>query len=219
MLKHLSDPRWMKCSLTPRNTLCLPAGRLSYPHLLKAKAMPGEPAETAKFSTSLMLPDGCNLDLAVKMVTDVIVAKWGPNATKVRKPFLRHAEKNEDKELTDAFPVLLRLSSQTQPGVMFANNEHCTTPQEIYGGRWAAITVNAFAWEHPTGGRGVSLGLNNVLLLDHDDPIQAVRPKPEDEFADLFAQAAGASAGAARNPDSVFGGGAGSAASGNSLFN
>ena len=222
MLKHLADPRHMSCSITSAGTLRLPAGRLSYPNLLTPRAMPGESEDSAKYSTSIMLPDKVDMALALKAVNDLAVSKWGPDKlAKVRKPFLRHAEKADDKELTDNFPILIRLSSgpANPPTVMFANGERCSTPQEIYAGRWAVITVRPFTWSHPTGGNGVSFGLSNVLLLDHDDPIGSVRANAEAEFADLFVAADSAAAkvvaagngtgtfgdrGATRNPDSLF---------------
>ncbi len=90
---------------------------------------------------------------------------------------------------------------------MFANGERCSTPQEIYAGRWAVITVRPFTWSHPTGGNGVSFGLSNVLLLDHDDPIGSVRANAEAEFADLFvaADSAAAKVVAAGNGTGTFG--------------
>jgi len=195
------NPKFKTCSETKAGTLLLPAGRLSYPNLLVARAMEGEPADKAKFSTSLMLPPDADLTLALAWVEKIAKEKWGANIGKVRRPFLKHAEKTEDAELAAAFPVLIRMSSANKPNVVFGNGEPCTIADEIYPGRWARVSVRAYAWEHKANGRGVSFGLSNVQLLDHDDRIGGGRAKVEDEF-EFINDGAGAAGGG--NPDSLF---------------
>lgn len=195
------NPKFKTCAETKVGTLLLPAGRLSYPNLFVARAMEGEPADKAKFSTSLILPPDADLTLAVKWVEKVATEKWGNNVGKVRKPFLKHAEKTEDAELAAAFPVLLRMASAQKPSIVFGNGEQCSIPDEVYPGRWARISIRAFAWEHKTGGRGVSFGLSNVQLLDHDDRIGGGRAKVEDEFT-FFDTETGAAGGG--STDSIF---------------
>lgn len=189
------------CYETKAGTLVLPAGRLSYPNLFVARAMEGEPADRAKFSTSVMLPPDADLSLAVKWVDKAATEKWGSNIGKVKKPFIKHAEKIEDQELAAAFPVLIRMASGKMPSIVFGNGEPCTIPDEVYPGRWARVSVRTFAWEHKTGGRGVSFGLSNVQLLDHDERIGGGRAKVEDEF-EFIADANAASGGG--DPDSIF---------------
>ena len=191
------NPKYMTCSETKAGTLLLPAGRLSYPNLLKARAMEGEPEDKAKFSTSLMIPPNGDLTLAIAWVEKVAKEKWGNNIGKVKRPFLKHSEKIEDEELATAFPVLVRMSSSNKPRVIFANGEECSIPDEIYPGRWARVSVRAYAWEHKANGRGVSFGLSNVQLLDHDDRIGGGRARVEDEF-DIINEDV------ARSPDSMF---------------
>jgi hypothetical protein len=191
-------PQFKVCTLTKAGTMVLPAGRLSYPNLFVARAMQGEPEDKAKFSTSVMLPPDADLSLAVKWVNDAATEKWGSNIGKVRKPFLKHAEKIEDQELAAAFPVLIRMASAKKPSVVFANGEPCTEDDEVYPGRWARVSARLFTWEHPTQGRGVSFGLSNVQLLDHDERIGGGRAKVEDEFE--FIQDTNTKA----DPDSLF---------------
>jgi hypothetical protein len=186
------------CAETKAGTLLLPAGRLSYPALFKARAMEGEPEDKAKFSTSILLPPDVDLALAVKLVEKIATERWGNNIGKVRKPFLKHAEKTEDAALAEAFPVLIRTSSASKPNVIFANGEACTVQDEVYPGRWARVSIRAYAWEHKANGRGVSFGLGNVMLLDHDDRIGGGRAKVEDEF-EFVNDAVGGN-----NPDSMF---------------
>ena len=193
------NPKFKTCAETKAGTMLLPAGRLSYPNLFKARAMEGEPEDKAKFSTSLILPPDSDLSLAVAWVEKIAKEKWGNNIGKVRKPFLKHAEKTEDAQLAADYPVLIRMSSSQKPNVIFGNFEACNIPDEVYPGRWARVSVRAYAWEHKANGRGVSFGLSNVQLLDHDERIGGGRAKVEDEF-EMFNE----SAGVASNPDSLF---------------
>jgi hypothetical protein len=195
------NPAYKACKMTNAGTLLLPAGRLSYPALFKARSMPDESEDKAKFSTALLKPPDVDLSLAVKMVEKVASDKWGTNIGKVKRPFLKHAEKTEDAELAAAFPFLVRCSSLTKPTVVFASGDPCTTQEEVYPGRWARVSVRAYSWEHVANGRGVSFGLGNVQLLDHDDRIGGGRAKPEDEFEFVNEAVTG---GNASNPDSLF---------------
>jgi len=196
------NPKFKTCALTKAGTLLLPAGRLSYPNLFKARPMPGESDDKAKFGTSVILPPDSDLTLALKMVEEAAVDKWGKNIGKVKRPFIKHAEKTEDAELAAAFPILVRMSSAKAPSVIYGNGEPCTVDDEVYPGRWARVSVRIYAWEHQTGGRGVSFGLSNVQLLDHDDRIGGGRAKVEDEFE--FIADANDSAAKSGNPDSIF---------------
>lgn len=188
------------CVETKAGTMVLPAGRLSYPTLFKPRAMEGEPEDKAKFSTSIILPPDVDLSGAVKWVDSIATEKWGKNIGKVKKPFLKHGEKTEDAELAAAFPYLIRCSSATKPNVIFGNGEACTIPDEVYAGRWARVSVRAYAWEHKANGRGISFGLSNVQLLDHDDRIGGGRAKVEDEFEFIHDGNALTSG----DPDSIF---------------
>jgi hypothetical protein len=163
--------------------------------------MEGEPEDKAKFSTSLIMPPDVDLSIAVKWVEKAATERWGTNIGKVKKPFLKHAEKTEDKELAEKFPFLVRMSSSSKPNVIFGNGEACSIPDEVYPGRWARVSVRVYCWEHKANGRGASFGLGNVMLLDHDDRIGGGRAKVEDEFEFINDDAL---ASAAKNPDSLF---------------
>jgi hypothetical protein len=189
------------CVETKAGTLLLPKGRLSYPNLFVARAMKGEPAEKAMYGTTILLPGSVDLKLAIAMVDRAVTEKWGAGAKVRKKPFLKSAEKMEDEELAKAFPIMIRSSSKQRPGVIFANCDPCTDEEEVYPGRWARLSVRAYCWDHPANGRGVSFGLSNVQLLDHDERIGGGRAKAEDEFSPV--EVAGGDAGA--SADSIFG--------------
>jgi hypothetical protein len=65
-----------------------------------------------------------------------------------------------------------------------------TDAREVYGGRWARATLDAFVYERKDG-KGVSLGLANVQLAQHDNRFGAGSTKPEDDFDNVPAEMLG----------------------------
>lgn len=161
-----------------------PKGRLIYPELFTASLMKGEKDQSrAAFRATLLFPKSANLDILVKAVNEVIHAEWGANSKdKIKKPFLKTEENVRLAELADKYPVFVRLSTRTAPVVVHANMSRCEDPAEVYGGRWATASVNPNSWRHDTGGKGVSLYMSHIMLLDHDEPLGSSRASVEDVF-------------------------------------
>lgn len=158
-----------------------PKGRLSYAYLLKPnpKSKDKNGNVGTKYTTSLLIPPGCDLKLLKDAATECAREKWGEKAKtmNLKSPFLDAAEKmgEEWKGYT-----LLRLSTPTKPGILNAKGDTVTEPQDVYSGRWAFISMRPF-WYDTDGNRGVAFGLGNVQVLDHDEPIGG-RPRAESEF-------------------------------------
>ena len=176
-----------------------PRGRLLYPSLFKKQLMKGETDESrAKYGVSILLRDS-GLTAMMEAVNEKIVDKWGADARKkfkIRMPFIKTEEQPRFSELASDFPVLIRTSTKDKPGVVYANMKECdeSSENEVYSGRWGRLTVNAFAYEHPTGGKGVSFGLQHVQLLEHDDVLAGGRIRVENAFeaVELESAASGA---------------------------
>jgi Protein of unknown function (DUF2815) len=185
---NIANPQLRKCHVSPLNTLLMAAGRLSYPHLFKPSKMPGDSDDKAKYSTAILIPKNADISLLHDWIKKAAIGKWGSavNMDKIKLPVLDHAEKTEDAELAANFPWMIRCASQMEPAVTFPNGERCVTESEVYGGRWARVSVNVFTWEHKLSGRGVSVGLSNVQLLAHDDRLGGGRVNVEKEFEGFF---------------------------------
>jgi hypothetical protein len=88
--------------------------------------------------------------------------------------------------MADDFPWMLRCQAKFKPDVVTPKGDRTYTEDEeadeVYGGRWARFSVRPYWWKHATGGVGVSFGLQNVQMLDHDDPIAGARVKGTAEF-------------------------------------
>jgi hypothetical protein len=162
-------------------------GRMSFPQLFK----PGLEEFGSKYGVIMLLPPDYDLSAVKQALKEAAVEKWGPDSSKW--PKLKHnpatiirpaSEKGHLQGYEDGWHFV-GLNSKQRPGVVDENLEPVTDPGEVYGGRWAVCSVNAFAWQNKFGA-GVSLGLNNVKLDKHDDSFSG-RPSAKNDFEE-FAQ-------------------------------
>jgi hypothetical protein len=187
-----------KCRVSKSGNIITPKGRLSFPQLFVAKKAPG--ADKEKFGVSLLIPPTADLSLLVQAVKDCAKEKWGDKQpAKLKSPFLK--AEDYDREGYEKGWILIRPTSITKPGVVDATGANVVDESQVYPGRWASLSLRPFAYD-TNGNRGVSLGMQNVQLLDHDEPIGG-RARAEDEFEPV-GDVAAASGGAA-SADSVFG--------------
>lgn len=160
--------------------------RMSFPWL-HAPQPPMEGSGAGKYGVVALFPPGYNLQPVIDAMVEAAKAKWGPDEAKW--PRLKYHPKKriqpceEKSELAGYLPGwhFIGLTSANQPHVVDAQLQSVTDlKKEAYGGRWAKLSANPFAWD-ANGVRGVSLGLNNVQLLAHDEPF-AGKPKAEADF-------------------------------------
>ena len=71
--------------------------------------------------------------------------------------------------------------SQFQPDVVDHTVAKVLDRKEVYAGRHANVSVTAYFFNHPVGGKGLSLALNSVQILQHGERLDN-RVAPEDEF-------------------------------------
>ena len=77
----------------------------------------------------------------------------------------------------------VKIESLSKPGVIDADNEDIEDPSEVYSGAYFKASFRAFGWDHPTGGKGVSLGLDNVKKK-RDGEAYSGKASAADDFAD-----------------------------------
>ena len=83
------------------------------------------------------------------------------------------------------------------PGIVDEKVQDIIDQDEFYSGCYARATVEAYAWEHPTGGTGVSFALHNIQRLKHGDRLGGGgKAKPSDEFEAMATADGGAPASA-----------------------
>jgi hypothetical protein len=192
--------KYRKATVNDRGNLFTPAGRIMYANLFVPSSPDREDNSQSKlqYGLTLLIPAGYDLSEIEKAVDRTIDEKHKPaNATlraKIKRPILETAGIQSLAALAEEYPYCLRLSAKAydkngqkrqRPGVVNAKLEIVdeeSAPDECYNGRWARCSVREYPWTHKTGGAGVSLGLNNVQLLAHDDPLAGGKARAEDEF-------------------------------------
>lgn len=163
-----------------------PRCRMVYPALLEKSLPKGEtdPAK-AKYQITLLFPKGADLaalvNAAEKTIADNISAEKR-KTVRIKKPFIKTEEQPRFADLAEDYPVMVRASANYKPQVIRADTQPENDESNIYGGRWCRVSLNPYWYDHPTGGKGVSFGLQNVQLLEHDDPIGGGHVKAEDQF-------------------------------------
>lgn len=164
-----------------------PICRLSFPNLFTAKAIGKNPKPEAKkkFSVSLLISPTCDISLLKKMASEAATAEWGDKVRdiKLNSPFLKAEEHKYEGYLPGW--TLLRPSAESKPTVVELKSGALIRitdddPEMVYPGRWATVSLNCFAYD-VNGNKGIAFGLNNVMLLNHDDSLGG-RMKAEDEF-------------------------------------
>lgn len=162
------------------------AGRLSYPHLLKSKA--NDRGEQI-YSTAFLFPPDTDFGPYRAALKEAAVTRWGSDMAKwpknLRGPdaVIRKCEDSDSYGAEFAGWHFINVSSKEAPGIIDRDKKEIgpeTGTREVYPGRWARISINAFAYE-AAGNKGVSFGLNNVQLLKHDQPLGG-RKRANDEF-------------------------------------
>ncbi len=180
------------CTLTKTGNIILPRARLYYPALFTPQLPQGETDQSkAKYQLSLLVPKKADMKLVINRVEEVIGENLTPEKrknTKVKKPFLKTEEQPRIAEYAEDFPVLLRMNSKQRPGVVDAQGNPVVDESEVYSGRWARVSVRVYWYDHPTGGKGVSLGLQNVQILENDEVLAGGRVRAEDEFEPVAIQ-------------------------------
>lgn|SRR5574343_77308 len=175
------------CIKTPAGTVVTPKGRMGYAQYMlhpseKSKTKAGKP----KYQLTLYFPPTSDLQLLKDAANEIVRTDFAsfPEHKKksLKSPFLDAWEKTGDDQFKGWF--MLRVSTTTKPAVVDARGQHVSDENEIYSGRWARASLHAFSYGTEQGAEswGVTFGLSNVQLLDHDEPLGGGRTNPENEF-------------------------------------
>lgn len=184
-----------------------PIARMSFPNLFTARAgKNAKEGDKKKFGVTLLIPPQCDISLLKEAAKDAIIAEWGSKwqDMKLRSPFIK-AETINYEGYEKGWTVI-RASCLSKPRVVITENDAFTrldeeNPEVVYPGRWCTVSLNTFTF-NINGNKGVSFGLNNVMVLYHEESLGG-RMKPEDEF-EGFDGATDASTGSASGTIDAF---------------
>lgn len=177
--------------------------RLSFPNLFKARK--AEENQEPKFSVEILIPKtdtktvdkirkaqnaAANSEKGRKALGD-IVPVYGSDKFNAKK-FNDTLRDGDDEDEQDGRPeraghwfMNVRSSEQYKPNVVNKDLDRITDQSEVYGGVFGRVSMSAYAYS-TQGNKGVSFGLNSVMILGYGEPLGAAREKVEDAFGDDF---------------------------------
>lgn len=166
--------------------------RLSFPNLFQpGKPGPQEPAGAqGKYGATLLFPPGTDMAVFKKAWTDLIKQRFPEHVTPtgevvgIKSPFHDQAEKAYGaKPLAGYTPgaVTFTASSNYKPPVVNGTLALITDESRVYPGVWAIVAVNLYPYSNVT--KGVSFGLQTVMLIADDQKLGGGGSDPKTDFA------------------------------------
>ncbi|WP_239255390.1 DUF2815 family protein [Listeria ilorinensis] len=176
----------------PSNTkVILKNVRLSYVHLLEPDAFEGQ---EPKYSTMLIIPKTDKKAIAdIKAAQQAALeaglsSKFGGKKPAKLKTTLRDADEELDTDENPEFAgcYFMNVSSKTKPGILDKQKQATESPDDVYSGVYANVSLNFYAY-NTAGNRGISAGLNNVMVLGRGDYLGG-RASAESDFEEFEAE-------------------------------
>lgn len=159
-----------------------PDVRLQYPALWVPKPRAADKPDALTFQAVLLIPPDADLAPFANAIRAAVHGRFGPTAkiNPAKLPIRSCADKPDSPGYDEGWHYL-NVHSKRQPGVVDQLAVPIATDDgRVYAGCWVRAYINAFAWEHPVGGRGVSFGLNAVQLVrDGERLVGGGRPATE----------------------------------------
>lgn len=160
-----------------------PAFRGSFAALARAVNIKGESdPDKAKFQITVVLD---KKNPFWKKVAGVVKAtateKFGKIPSKLKRP-VKDGDESDYPEFAGCYT--LQASSQRKPDAVDKALQPIMSADELYSGAWYRASIRPFAWDHPTGGKGVSFALDNIMKIKDDDPLSGSGTAAGD-FADF----------------------------------
>ena len=204
--------------------LVLSEVRIMYPQVFEAKSIPGSNS-APKFSLVAVLPTMDDVKPVLAKLHAAAVEKHGKKfADAMVKAFkgggknpanhfpIRRCDEKGEKEdalfrvCPDGWWARFQANEQFPPTVVDRQANPVMDQKMIYSGCVGNVDWNTYAWSHPTGGKGVSLGLNALQFvadgervggggghsfgkLDGDDEEEGFGDDGDDGLDDLLADA------------------------------
>lgn len=127
-----------------------------------------------KFGCTILFPKTTDIKVLKDAAVAAMTEKWGDKAVQmfkdklIRSPFLDgdgpEGMNKKSGERLQGFAgcTFIRVNSGEDypPVVVGPDRKHLGGPAEFYSGVWGYAVVNAYAWEHPKNGRGVSFSIS-----------------------------------------------------------
>lgn len=170
--------------------------RLSFPHLFKPQpAM--EAGKEPQFMVTSLFPAGADISLLALIAQETATAEWGANAAsfQLHSPFRDQGEKASKYSGYVPGSTFIASGGQRRPPVVDQNLAPITDENRVYPGVWGFVTYRCFPYnvKGPTGAilkRGISFGLQSVMIVADDENLGGGGSDPNQDFAGVQIEAA-----------------------------
>lgn len=141
-----------------------------------------------EFSTQVLVPKSDTETVAALKAAakEALTAKFGDKIPKnVRNP-LRDGDTETKSDGTPlgkeyAGCYFFNTKSTNKPGAVDANGQDLLGSNDIVSGDFGRVSLNAYAYDQ-AGNKGVSFGLNNIMLVAKGEPLGGARPSAAADF-------------------------------------
>lgn len=164
----------------------LPPARLSFVNIFTVKK-PMRADEEPKYSTNLLFPPQADLtpvgDIIMKEAQNNF-GEYFQNGQYVGGLTLPFKDQGDKAKFDGYVPgaVFVTLSSKFKPAVVDTNLQPILDEKRAHAGVWAICTANTFCYRQPMK-KGVSLGLNSVMIVQDDENLGGGASDPTKDFA------------------------------------
>ena len=175
-------------------TFATPEGQLSFcDSLFEKRSMDG-----VKFNYGCTLIfDDKHRPFFLDIIRKVVAMKWGDKGQRdfdkglIKSPLLEgdgpQAHSKQSGELWGGMgkgKFFIRPTAQedAQPQVFYRSKHVQASREEIYAGCWGKGILNAYTYENPSGGRGVSFGIRAFQKFRDGEPLGGRQPFDPDKW-------------------------------------
>lgn len=191
------------CAEAKNGDIITPQGRICYAQNM-TEGQEGDNDSKLRYACTLIFPPSANLTLLKKKMAEIALEKCDGDkekaAAEVAKRFKEALEldKTLDADEYGDWIGFRTGGSTMRPSFVYANGKRVpdeNRAEDVYSGRWGRVSVSPawFVFKNKQGAvmnRGVTAYLQNVQLLDHDDPFGAAKPRAEDQFEAVVSEGA-----------------------------
>lgn len=165
--------------------------RASYAHVFKPAAIHKDKPDEKKYSIVLMVPksNAALVKLVLKAEKEALEAgkeKWGGKLPPASKMKMAVKDGDEDIDLDKnpeyADHYIFTAKSERKPTVIDAQNEPLTDDEDFYSGCMTEASVKFFAYNHPVGGKGITVQLNSLRKIKDGKRLGAEVASADEDF-------------------------------------
>lgn len=163
-------------------------GKVRFSYFSALTARKNEMNGKEEFSTQVLVPkqDTETVNQLKAAAKAALTAKFGDKIPKTVKNPLRDGDtevKSDGAPLGDEYKghFFFNTKSTTKPGAVDAHGHDILGSQDIVSGDYGRVSLNAYAYDQ-AGNKGVSYGLNNIMLLAKGDSLGGAKPSAASDF-------------------------------------